>query len=194
MDSNKKIHNLQSLKKILHGAKKVGLFGGSFNPAHIGHLEISKYALNFLKLDYIIWLVTPQNPSKPPYETSLQDRCNYALAIIDQPKILVSDIEQEIHAKYSYDTIDFFCKTFATINFTWIMGVDCLKEFHLWEHYNKFTQLVNIAIFDRPGYPDYMTSTIAGNELLKNSPNRVIFCQDKMIDISSSAIRAKSHD
>lgn len=185
---------MQSLKKILAGSKRVGLFGGSFNPAHIGHLEISKYALTFLNLDYIIWLVTPQNPLKPPYKTNYQDRCNQSLSIIDQPNLLISNIEQEIHSKHSYDTIDFFYKTFSSIDFTWIMGVDCLKEFHLWEHHNEFTNLVDIAIFDRPGYSSYMESTVAGKELLKNAKKRVIFCQDKMIDISSSAIRAKSHD
>lgn len=194
MESNKKIHNLQSLKKTLQNSNKVGLFGGSFYPAHVGHLEISKYALSFLDLDYILWIVAEQNPLKPPYKMDLASRCDYALRLNDEPKILITDIEKEINSKYSYETIKFFYYTFPKTKFTWIMGVDCLKEFHLWQHYKEFSDLVDIAIFDRPGYQSYMESTIAGKELLKSSKNRVIFCQDKMIDISSSAIRAKSYD
>ena len=193
MDSNKKIYNLQSLKQILAGAKKVGLFGGSFYPAHIGHLEMSRYALDALELDYVIWIVSPQNPIKPPYKTSLEDRSLYAASIIDSPKILVSNIEQEIKSKYTYDTIEFFCRSFPKIAFTWMMGIDCLKTFHLWEHYQDFTNLIDIAILERPGYENYLESTLYGKELLKNMNNRVIFCHNKMIDISSSAIRAKSN-
>lgn len=194
MNSNNKIYNLQSLKEILANAKKVGLFGGSFYPAHIGHLEISKYAIDFLELDYVIWLVSPQNPLKPKYKTNLQDRCLYAESIVDSPKIIVSDVEKEIKSKYTFDTIEFFCNTFPKISFTWMMGVDCLETFHLWEQYENFTNFVDIAIFDRPGYTNLMESSLAGKELLKNMNNRVIFCHNKKIDISSSAIRAKTND
>lgn len=194
MDFSKKIYNLQSLKNTLSASTRVGLFGGSFNPAHIGHLEISKYALSKLNLDYVIWLVAEQNPLKAKYKTSFQDRCELAAKFIDDQRILVSNIEKEIASMNSFFTINFFCRLFPKTSFTWMMGADCLQEFHLWEGYNHFTDLVDLAIFDRPGYSNHMESGENIKELLKNSSHRVIFCKDKMIDISSTEIRRKLGD
>ncbi len=189
MDSNNKIYNLQSLKNILKNKLRVGLFGGSFNPAHIGHLEISKYALSKLNLDYVIWLVAVQNPLKEKYKTSFSTRCIDAAKFTNHDRILVSDIEYEINSPNSFFTIDFFCRTFKDIEFTWMMGADCLESFYLWENYSKFTQLVDIAIFDRPGYSKFIESSNDTKELLKNSVHRILFCREKMIDISSTEIR-----
>lgn len=194
MESSKKIYNLQSLKDTLSHSIRVGLFGGSFNPAHVGHLEISKYGLSVLNLDYVIWLVAEQNPLKVKYNTSFEDRCIHASEFIDDNKILVSNVESEIKSQNSFSTIEFFCDSFPSIRFTWMMGADCLKDFHLWENYNHFTDLVDLAIFDRPGYSVYMEDGDNIKELLKNPSHRVIFCKDKMIDVSSTEIRRKLGD
>lgn len=194
MDFSKKIYNLQSLKDILSSGDRVGLFGGSFNPAHMGHLAISKYAMRALKLDYVIWLVAEQNPLKEKYKTNFQTRCIEAAKFVDDDRILVSNVEAEIGSANSFFTINFFCTSFPKITFTWMMGADCLKDFHLWEEYNHFTDLVDLAIFDRPGYSSYMESGDNIKELLKNPSYRVIFCKDKMIDISSTEIRRKLGD
>lgn len=194
MDFSKKLYNLQSLKDTLSSSTRVGLFGGSFNPAHIGHIEISKYALSALDLDYVIWLVAEQNPLKEKYNASFQERCAQAQSLVDDDRILVSNLEKEISSTNSFCTINFFCNKFPKIDFTWMMGADCLQEFHLWEEYNHFTDLVDLAIFDRPGYSNYMESGDNIKELLKNPSHRVIFCKDKMIDISSTEIRRKLGD
>jgi len=188
MYSNQKTLSLQLLNH-----KKVGLLGGSFNPAHIGHLTISKYALTELGLDYVIWLVTPQNPLKPPYEQGMEERADYASKVANHPNIIISTIEQDIKSPCTYYTLTYLHKNFPETEFTWLMGVDCLATFHLWENFDEFIDLVNIAIFDRKGCSDYITSTPAGRllqkESLKNGKFRVVFCKNELTDISSTEIR-----
>ena len=173
--------------------KKVGLLGGSFNPAHIGHLKMSQYALQELGLDYVIWLVVPQNPLKPPYGMSLEERANYASRVANHERIIISTLEEDIKSTCTYDTLLYLHKTYPDIEFTWLMGADCLDHFHEWEYFDKFTQLVNIAIFSRRGSETYSASTIAGRmlqkESLKNNQFRVIFCDNELVDISSTEIR-----
>ncbi|MES2214441.1 MAG: hypothetical protein V4485_00265 [Pseudomonadota bacterium] len=196
MYSIPKIYLLQDLKRVLlnnpgaaNEIKKIGLFGGSFNPAHIGHLEISKYAIDELGMDYAIWLVAEQNPLKPPYEHDLQSRAAFASKLAEHNRILVSIMESEIKSKCTYDTLLFFIQNFPKLDFTWLMGADCLFNFHLWENFDKFTDIVDIAIFNRSNSED-PKKTIAGKELLKKRKHHVVFCNNEQIDISSTSIRA----
>lgn len=187
-------HNKLSLQLLNN--KKVGLLGGSFNPAHAGHLAMSKYALHKLELDYIIWLVVPQNPLKPPYKMTLEERASYAAKVADHERIIISTLEQEIESKNTYDTLIYLRKAFPDTEFTWLMGADCLAQFHEWEEFDQFANLVNIAIFNRKGCENYnyTTSTIGGRmlhkESLKNNGFRVLFCDNELVDISSTEIRA----
>lgn len=189
MNYNPKKLNLQLLNN-----KNIGLLGGSFNPAHTGHLEMSKYALHKLSLDLIIWLVVPQNPLKPPYEMSLEERASYAAKVADHERIVVSTLEDEIKSRNTYDTLVYLRKTYHDTKFTWLMGADCLERFHEWENFDKFTNLVNVAIFNRKGCAKYLTSTVAGRSLkkesLKNNQFHVLFCDNELVDISSTEIRA----
>lgn len=198
MHFTRKIYNLQDLKNTLHNnssntIKNIGLLGGSFNPAHIGHLKISQYALSELGMDYIIWLIAEQNPLKPPYKWTLQERAEFANHAANHPQILVSTAEIDIGSKCTYDTLLFLVHSFPNINFVWLMGVDCIAQFHLWENFDKFTEIVEIAIFDRTCDVDVKNS-IAGKELLKKRKHRVVFCTNKKINISSTAIRTAKHD
>ncbi len=189
MHSNQKALDLQLLNR-----KKVGLLGGSFNPAHTGHLEMSKYAIDKLGLDHVIWLVTPQNPLKPPYAKTLEERAEYAAEVANKAPIIVSIIEKDIKSTCTYDTLLYFRKSFPETEFTWLMGGDCLGQLHLWEHFDEFTNLMNIAIFNRTSTSGYVESTIGGKflkkESLKNNQFRVIFCDNKLVDISSTEIRS----
>jgi nicotinate-nucleotide adenylyltransferase len=173
--------------------KRVGLLGGSFNSAHVGHLEMSKYALRELKLDYVIWLVASQNPLKAPYKMSLEERATYAKQVATDPRIIVPSLEEDIKSPYTYDTLLYLRKTFPTTHFTWLMGADCLEQFHLWEHFDEFTKIVDVAIFNRKGADNYINSTIGGRALqkesLKNNQFRVILCNNDLVDISSTEIR-----
>ena len=171
MKNTPNLYNLQALKQMQLDGKKIGLLGGSFNPPHAGHLAISQRALE-LGLDYVLWLVVPQNPLKPPYESSLEKRAELASILASkEPHIVISTLEEEIKTTNSYDTIRYLTSHFPKTYFIWIMGVDCLKEFHLWENYDKFPELVDIMIFNRKGYEDLLNNSIAGKILIPELNN-----------------------
>lgn len=120
----------------------VGLMGGSFNPPHLGHLKIAELAIKKLKLDKLIWLVTPQNPLKSPRDLlPLHERVDLCQSITNHnPKIVISDIESDLGSTYSYDTITSIKKLITpSINLVWIMGED------LWYNFNKFYKWQSIC-------------------------------------------------
>ena len=199
MQNTSKIYNLQSFATLLLSSKmygkKVGILGGSFNPPHAGHLAISNKALE-LGLDYILWLVAPRNPLKPPYESTIEQRLELASQLVsNNPQIMVSSLEEEIKTTNTYDTLIYLTSHFPKADFIWIMGVDCLKEFHLWENYDKFSKIVDIMIFNRKGYEDLLIDSIAGKVLqakpCKKYESGVIFIGEKLSDLSSTEIRGK---
>ena len=195
MQSTLNTYNLQALTQMQLDGKKIGILGGSFNPPHAGHLTISQKALE-LGLDYVFWLVVPQNPLKPPYASSLEKRVELASILASkEPRIIISSLESEIKTPNSYDTLKYLTAHFPNTNFVWIMGVDCLKEFHLWENYDKFPELVDIMIFNRKGYEDLLNNSIAGRLLkaktCKKNESGVIFVEEKLSDLSSTEIRKK---
>ena len=132
--------------------QKIGLLGGSFNPAHRGHLLISQLALQRLRLDSLWWLVTPGNPLK---ETAglpeLSTRIAAARALVDKPRIAVTGFEAQIGARFTYDTISWLVRRAPGVHFIWIMGADNLQQFHRWRHWRDIARLVPIAVIDRPG-------------------------------------------
>ena len=131
---------------------RIGLLGGSFNPAHEGHLHVSEVALKRLGLDYVWWLVTPQNPLKPLAGMApLNDRMRVAKMVARHPRIVVMDIEHDFHTHYSFDTLRALQKRFAMVQFVWLMGSDNLNIFRRWHRWIEFAHLVPIAVIQRPG-------------------------------------------
>lgn len=131
---------------------RIGLLGGSFNPAHEGHLHVSEVALKRLGLDFVWWLVTPQNPLKPTAGMApLQDRLRAAQAVARHPRIIVMDIEHDFHTHYSFDTLRALQHRFSQIQFVWLMGSDNLAIFRRWHRWIEFAQSVPIAVIQRPG-------------------------------------------
>ena len=196
MQNTSKIYNLQAFATLPLAGKKIGVLGGSFNPPHAGHLAICKKALG-LGLDYVLWLVVPQNPLKPPYELPLQKRVELAANLASiEPHIIVSSLEEETKTTNTYDTLRYLTSHFPKTDFVWIMGVDCLKEFHLWENYDKFSGLVDIMIFNRKGYEDLLTNSIAGKVLsakpCKKYESGIVFVEEKLSDLSSTEIRIRN--
>lgn len=130
----------------------VGLFGGSFNPAHEGHRAASLMALRRLGLDRVWWLVSPGNPLK---DTSilapLPARIAMARKIARHPRIAVTGIEALIGTRYTYETIAYLKERCPGVRFVWIMGSDNLVDFHRWKRWRDIAALVPIAIIDRPG-------------------------------------------
>ena len=116
----------------LQPGMKVGLFGGSFNPAHSGHRHVAQTALRRLKLDRIIWLVSPQNPLKSDTETSpLSDRLAETKRLAGRGDI-VADSESRLQAVYTIDTVRILQARYPGVRFVWIMGADNLAGFHRW--------------------------------------------------------------
>jgi nicotinate-nucleotide adenylyltransferase len=131
---------------------RIGLLGGSFNPAHEGHLHVSEVALKRLGLDYVWWLVTPLNPLKQRSDMApLAERAESARRIARHPRIIVMDIEHDFRTHYSYDTLCALQKRFPQVKFTWLMGSDNLQIFRRWHRWSEFAQRVPIAVVQRPG-------------------------------------------
>ena len=132
---------------------RIGLLGGSFNPAHAGHLYVSETALKRLKLDSIWWLVSPGNPLKSdadmaPLAARLQSAKRIAMR---EPRIHVSALEEALHTIYTIDTVKALRRRFPKVEFVWLMGSDNLKQFSHWRRWQALAHLVPIAVVQRPG-------------------------------------------
>ena len=131
---------------------RIGLLGGSFNPPHEGHALVTRLALTRLRLDRVWWLVTPGNPLKSKAElAALQARVEAARRLVAGPRVAVTDIEAEIGARYTYETLAWLTRRAPHVRFVWIMGADNLRQFHLWRHWRAIADLTPIVVVDRPG-------------------------------------------
>ncbi len=131
-------------------ARRIGLLGGSFNPAHAGHFHISCEALKRLKLDEVWWLVSPQNPLKR--STELADyptRFETARALARHPRMRVLDLEAQYGLYYTIDTIRYLQQHYPHHQFVWLMGADNLANFHRWRAWQEIAGRVPIAVLDR---------------------------------------------
>ncbi|MEW5688275.1 MAG: nicotinate-nucleotide adenylyltransferase [Pseudomonadota bacterium] len=130
---------------------KVGLYGGSFNPAHDGHAHVAETAKRRLGLDRVIWLVSPQNPLKSRHETAdLADRIAGAKALARSPGMIVTEVESRLGSAYTIDTIRALKARFPGVQFVWIMGADSLASFHRWKGWTQIMREVPVAVVSRP--------------------------------------------
>lgn len=135
---------------------KIGIFGGSFNPAHEGHAHLADMAIRQLQLDEVWWLVSPQNPLKSSqdmaqfshrFDNALMraDRCSY------RHRMRVSDLEYHLGLQHSSETLKQIRLRCPNASFVWIMGSDNLASFHLWHNPQSISQSMAIAVVNRPG-------------------------------------------
>ncbi len=185
--------------------KRIGLLGGSFNPAHGAHLEISLVALEKLKLDAVWWLVSPQNPLKSDVGmASLEERLASARAMSPEPRIYVTDLEEKMAVQYTVDSVTRITSLLPDTQFVWLMGADNLAEFSHWKDWKKIAQTVVFAIFDRPGYSTAVDTSDAAAyfldkkipsaeaaELCSLKPPAWTFIRDTKNPLSSTDIRRK---
>ena len=130
----------------------IGLFGGSFNPPHEGHLNLCDLALKRLELDQIWWMVTPGNPLKDVSELApLEERIEKCHAIISHPRIKVTAFEMAHKVRYTADTLKLVRKLRPRNDFVWLMGADNLADFHHWQDWREIANMMPIAVIDRPG-------------------------------------------
>jgi len=169
--------------------KYVGLLGGSFDPAHKGHLGISKITLKKLKLKKIYWVITKKNPFKNKAFYSLDKRIKFAKRITKtQKKIKLIYIDNIIKSSRIIDVINHFMKKKRMKNIYLIIGSDNLLRFHKWKSWKKILKLVKLVVFSRRGYDRKgMKSTV-----VKNFKNKITFIKNKPILISSTQLKKQN--
>lgn len=130
----------------------VGLFGGSFNPAHDGHAHVAETALQRLDLDRVVWLVSPQNPLKDASQTApLAERLASARMWAPGPRMIVSDFETRAGTRWTIDTLRALKARHPGVRFIWLMGSDNLESFHRWRGWTDIMRMMPVAVIARPG-------------------------------------------
>jgi nicotinate-nucleotide adenylyltransferase len=192
--------------------QRIGLFGGTFDPAHEAHIGACLIAMKRLRLDRVWWLVTPGNPLKDTRNLApLGERVAAAQALARHPRIVVTGLEAGIGVRYTYDTIRHLVTHRPGVHFVWIMGADNLRSFHHWQNWRGIAALVPIAVVDRLGPSLYALGSIAGQamgryripereaaRLPDRRPPAWVFLHGLKSPLSSTALRAaresrKSH-
>lgn len=168
---------------------KVGLFFGSFNPVHVGHLVLANYMVSFTDLEEVWFIVSPQNPLKNK-KTLLNERHRLQLvrlAIDDHPKLKASDIEFKIsRPSYTINTLAHLKEKYPLLNFTLILGADNLQNFHKWKNYEEILNLHELYVYPRINNTASKTSEVF---LLEKHPN-VKMVNAPLVEISSTFIRS----
>ena len=176
---------MQNLFKKNH--KKIGILGGTFDPAHKGHLEISKQAKKKYKLDYVVWAITKKNPFKKKSKTKLITRIKFAKKIIGFNKFIkIRFYENTIRSNKTIDLISHIKRKNDTLDLYFIMGADNLINFHRWHKWKSISQKCNILVFDRQGYKAKSLKSITFKRLNQKSLDFIKF---KKVNISSSQLR-----
>lgn len=136
--------------------RRVGLLGGSFNPAHRGHRAVSLAAIDALGLDEVWWLVSPGNPLKQGREMApFATRLARARAVARRSRIRVSDSEARLGTRYTVDTVAALQRCYPNHRFIWIMGADIPGELHRWRDWRRLVRSIAIAVAVRPGYAGF---------------------------------------
>ncbi len=183
---------------------RIGLFGGTFDPAHAAHRSACLLAMHRIGLDRVWWMVTPGNPLKNTRGLApLAERVAAARALANHPRIDVTDFEARLGTRYTHETIACLRQRCPGVHFVWIMGADNLRSFHRWQRWRGIASLVPIAVVDRLGPSLYATAGVAGQALAwarlperaaKTLPERKppawVYLHGLKSPLSSTALRA----
>lgn len=138
---------------IAFAGQRIGLLGGSFNPAHDGHRRISLAALAHLGLDQVWWIVSPGNPLKAHGDLQpLADRMAEARRIAHHPRLVVTGFEAQLRSPFTAATLAFLTRRCPGVRFVWLMGADNLVQLPRWQHWQDIFAMMPIAVLDRPGW------------------------------------------
>lgn len=182
---------------------RIGLFGGTFNPAHDGHRMASLTALRRLQLDRVWWLVTPGNPLKDNHALPpLTQRIATARALANHSHINVTGIEATLRTRYTADTLRQLKRRCPGVRFVWIMGSDNLASFHRWNEWRTIARMMPIAVIDRPGSTLHSVASPAANWMARwrlpenqgaalpvRTPPAWIFLHGRRSELSSTYLR-----
>ncbi len=163
----------------------IGILGGSFDPPHEGHVNISKAALTKMKLNEIWWIVTSNNPLK--IKSSLfSKRYKQTKDYVSNKNIRIIKLDEKKSA-FTIDTVLYLKKKYPKYNFIWLMGSDNLIDFHKWKSWKRIVKLSNLIVFSRSGYDRKGKKSIVAKYL----KNKIIFIKNKPIKVSSTKLRDK---
>ena len=184
-------------------SQRIGILGGSFNPAHRGHLDLSLAALHRLDLDQVWWLVSPQNPLKPEDGMApFAERIAGARRLARDSRIKVTDLERRLGTRYTAETLRLIVRRFPDCRFVWLMGADNLAQIDHWHRWQQIFHLLPIAVFARPSYSfialaataarrfaRYRLKEGAGRRLATTTPPAWLFVHGRLNPISATEIR-----
>ncbi|MEP0325161.1 nicotinate-nucleotide adenylyltransferase [Bauldia litoralis] len=184
---------------------KIGLFGGSFDPPHDGHREVSLVAMRALGLDQVWWLVSPQNPLKPNAPSQDQARrIAAARKLANHPRIKVTGVEAALGTTYTAETLRRLSERLGDVDLVWMMGADNLATFHHWRDWRGIAATVPIAVFNRPGLALKALSSPAAKALARGRiphamaaklpekpPPAWVFLPSPHIPLSSTLLRER---
>jgi nicotinate-nucleotide adenylyltransferase len=166
---------------------KIGIFGGSFDPPHKGHLEISKIAIKKLSLNKLYWCITKKNPFKTQTLFSLSERIKKSKNITKKiKKIKIKYLDKKIKSSNTIDLINYLNKINKKNIFFLIIGSDNLINFHKWKKWKLVTKLTEIVVFSRKDF-----DIKAKKSVIVKSVKKIIYIKNKQINISSTQIRKK---
>ena len=166
---------------------KIGVLGGSFDPAHKGHLAVSKEATKRFKLNKIIWAITKKNPFKKKSSLKIDSRIKYAKKLTKKYKFIkVKFYENKIKSNKTINLINYFKKINNKLDIYFIMGADNLINFHRWNKWKLISKKCNILVFDRHGFKNKSLKSITFKQL---NQRRLKFIKFKKVNISSSQLR-----
>lgn len=182
---------------------RVGLFGGSFDPPHAGHVHVTRWALKGFGLDRVWWLVSPGNPLKRDAPADLARRIAAARAIMRHPRVEVTDIEARLGTRATADTLAALQALYLGVRFVWLMGADNLAGFHRWGRWEEIMGLAPVGVLARPGEQlraglSPAARRFASRRLPMAEARALPFCAPpawclltgRMLDLSSSELRA----
>lgn len=181
----------------------IGLLGGSFDPAHEGHVHITREAMKRFGLTRVWWLVSPGNPLKARGPAPLEQRMARARAVMRDPRVVVTDIEAHLGTRYTAQTLAALRARYPGVRFVWLMGADNLAQLHHWQDWQQIMQTVPVGVLARPGdrisarmsraarlYERYRIAGRASQMLACADAPAWCFVNVPMSGQSSSAIRA----
>ncbi|WP_424832464.1 nicotinate-nucleotide adenylyltransferase [Ruegeria sp.] len=182
----------------------IGLFGGSFDPPHKGHVHVTLEAMKAFGLDRVWWLVSPGNPLKAHGPAPLSRRLRAAQAVMQHPRVDVTDIEALAGTRATADTLAALRRLYPQVKFVWLMGADNLAQFHKWQDWRLIMDSVPVGVVARPGdrisarmspaarvYAKYRIDGQARHLLGQAAAPAWCFVNVPMVDVSSTEIRTR---
>ncbi len=167
--------------------KKIGILGGTFDPPHKGHLEISEFSLKKLKLNFIIWAITKRNPLKKKPMISLKNRIFLSKNIVGfTKKIKIKSYDHQIRSSETINLIKYLRKKEKKAEYFFLIGSDSLINLHRWKSWKQLPKLCKITVFPRKGYIKKSLNSKAFKTIGKSN---FLLLKSKVVNISSSKIR-----